>query len=138
MKTINSALRRVSPDTFGFASARVPGPARLPKAIAEAKHIARKRDRARLKTWVAQEVTQLHCDVAAEKQERALGERMLAYQNLIERVTDSSRKHTTRAKVESDPFHTFWTGVEQRVQISINQANAGGQQEIAVLASCAC
>jgi hypothetical protein len=136
MKTINSPVRRQSYDDV------VEHRYIKPKTVAKFKQIARKRERARLKTWCAQEMTQLLRDLQAEKLAVAKAERESAYRDLINRLR-SSRAHAKRVKQEQrmKAQRTDWDLASipeevARVEIFIQRMNYAGSHEIAVLASC--
>jgi hypothetical protein len=78
MKIINSPVRNVSPDTCISNDPRVRGYARLPKAIAQAKKTARKRERAMLRQLASRELLQEQVVVNAEMLEEARLEREYA------------------------------------------------------------
>lgn len=137
MKIINSSVRNIAHDSASSNSPRVMGLARKPKAIAQAKKIARKRERAMLRQLAARELLQEQTIVIAEKRETKRIERENAYFELMFRLTSKRSKGTSSAKRRhADPCETFHTETS-RVEVRIEYTATGAKREPMLLASCA-
>lgn len=137
MKIINSRVLNVAPDIASSNDPRCRGWAWKPKAIAQAKKIARKRERALLRQLASKELLQEQLVTIAEKREAARIEREDAYFNLMRKMTKQSRKHASRAKQQShSQFDELPTG-NGRKEFRIEYVVAGELRESALLASCA-
>lgn len=131
MHIVNSPVAPANPD-FIFG-----GSCLGPKAVAEAKQIARKRDRARLREWTNSMLRGYALEQIEEEKEKARVERESAYQDLMARLNRSSRKHVKRAR-RTTAAAFFIPPSQDRVTITMQRVNATGERELAVLASCAC
>ncbi len=137
MKIINSPVRNVSPDVESSNDPRSRGWASKPKAIAQAKKIARKRERAMLRPLAMKELLREHLVTAAEQQAAARFEREYAYFDLMRKLARSSRKHSSRAKRQKPDHCVDLSSGETRLEIRIEYMVAGERRESALLASCA-
>lgn len=137
MKIINSPVRNVSPDIESSNDPRSRGWASKPKAIAAAKKIARKRERAMLRPLATKELLQEHLVTVAEKRAAARFEREYAYYDLMRKLTRPSRKHTSRAKRHNPAYCVDLPIGETRLEFRIEYVVAGERCESALLASCA-
>ena len=129
MKIINSPVRNVSPESRSWASKS--------KAIAQAKKIARKRERAMLRPLATKELLGEHLATVAEQREAARFERSYAYFDLMRRLTRPSRKHTSRAKQQKPEQCVELSSGGTRLEFRIEYLVAGERRESALLASCA-
>jgi hypothetical protein len=137
MKIINSPVRNVSPDIESSNDPRSRGWASKPKAIAAAKKIARKRERAMLRPLATKELLQEHLVTIAEQRAAARFEREYAYYDLMRKLTRPSRKHTSRAKQHKPAYCVDLPIGETRLEFRIEYVVAGERCESALLASCA-
>lgn len=137
MKIINSPVRNVAHDSWSSNDPRVRGWARKPKAIAQAKKIARKRERAMLRQLAARELLQEQIIVIAEKRETARIERESAYFDLMNRLTSTRGKRTSGAKQHDARRAKRISTNANRVEVRIAYAATGAMGEPMLLASCA-
>lgn len=137
MKIINSPVRNVSPDIESSNDPRSRGWSSKPKAIAQAKKIARKRERALLRHLATKELLQEHLVTIAEQREKARFERTYAYYDLMRRLTRPSRKHASRAKQQKPEHCVELSSGGTRLEFRIEYVVAGERRESALLASCA-
>lgn len=137
MKIINSPVRNVSPDIESSNDPRSRGWASKPKAIAQAKKIARKRERAMLRPLATKELLREHLVTVSEQRAAARFEREYAYYDLMRKLTRQSRKHASRAKQHKPECGVELPIGEIRVEIRIEYVVAGERRESALLASCA-
>ena len=137
MKIINSPVRNVSPDIESSNDPRSRGWSSKPKGIAQAKKIARKRERAMLRHLATEELRQEQVVAIAEKREVARFEREFAYYDLMRKLTRQSRKHASRAKQHKPECGVEFPIGKIRVEIRIEYVVAGERRESALLASCA-
>lgn len=138
MKIINSIVRNVTPDIVSLNDPRIRGMARRPKAIVQAKKIARKRERAMLRQLAAKEYLQDQLAVIAEKREAARIERETAYSNLMHRMKqDRKSKRLFSAKQRHAILCTDLSVEETWLEARIECTVTGAQRERVLLASCA-
>lgn len=137
MKIINSPVRNIAHDSASSNDPRVRGWARKPKAIAQAKKIARKRERAMLRQLAARELLQEQIIMIAEKRETARIERENAYFELMRRLTSKRSKRTSSAKRRhAGQAETFPTE-NTRFEVRIAYTATGAMGAPMLLASCA-
>lgn len=135
MKIINSPVRSIAPDSATSNDPRVRGWASKPKAIAQAKKIARKRERAMLRQLAARELLQEHIVVIAEKREAARIEREYAYFDLMHRLTSQRSKRTSSANRRHAGQYATQPVENPRLEVRIEYP--GAQHTSGLLASCA-
>lgn len=137
MKIINSPVRNISPEILAVNDPFIRGMARKAKAIAEAKKIARRRERALLRPLAEKELLQAHLEDVAEKREADRHAREYAYSNLMRKVQRSSRRHAKRARPSNRHQPVEFTGGENRLEFHVECMVDGEKRVSALLASCA-
>ena len=135
MKIINSPVRNIAPDSATSNDLRVRGWATKPKAIAQAKKIARKRERAMLRQLATKELVQEQIVVIAEKREAARIERENAYSDLMRRLTSQRSKRTSSANQRHVGQYATQPVENPRLEVRIEYP--GAQRTYGLLASCA-
>lgn len=134
MKIINSPVRNI---TVSSIDPRVRGWARKHKAVAQAKKVARKRERAMLRQLAAREHLQEQIILIAEKRESAWIKRENAYYELMNRLTSIRSNRAQSAKqshvCQSEKFPTETSRLEVRIEYTTTEA----KREPMLLASCA-
>lgn len=137
MKIINSPVRNIAHDSASSNDPRVRGWASKPKAVAQAKKIARKRERAILRQLAIRELLQEQIVVIAEKREAARFEREYAYFDLMRRLTSNRSKRTSSAKRRHVDLFDTHPADNTRLEVRIEYTVTGAQREPMLLASCA-
>lgn len=138
MKIINSQVRHIAPDVASSNDPRTRGLAWRHKAVAQAKKIAHKRERAMMRQLASKELLQEHLVTIAEKREAARCARENAYFDLMRKLTKPRCKHKSRVVQPSLNQQCVELPVGQtRCEIRIEYMVAGEHRESALLASCA-
>lgn len=137
MKIINSPVRNIAHDSASSNDPRVRGWARKPKAIAQDKKIARKRERAMLRQLAARELLQEQIIVIAEKRDTERNERENAYFELMRRLTSNRSKHTSSAKRRHAGQSETFPAETSRVEVRVEYTATGSKRKPMLLASCA-
>lgn len=137
MKIINSPVRNVVPDTMKSDAPYGWSLARKAKAIADAKTIARRRERALLRPLVAKELLQERLADMAEKREADRIEREMAYSIFMRKVKRSSRRHAESLRKAAAKEAMATACGESRVAFRVERIAENGERVSALLASCA-
>lgn len=136
MKIINSPVRNIAHDSASSNDPRVRGWARKPKAVSQAKKIARKRERASLRQLAARELLQEQIIATAERREASRVEREAAYSDLMRRLTGNRNKRTSSFARRRGPSEKQPTD-KSRLEVRIEYTAAGAERKPMLLASCA-